>query len=537
MYNLALEDRELDLEASLTGSVYNHREIRQELQDQGYRFSTENESEVILKAYHHWGENFVERLNGAFAFSLYDRKTGDLHLGRDPLGLKQLYYSENGQICFGPDIRSLKKQGLTDFSLDREALHYFLTFHAVVPAPRTIFAAVQKVEPGTVLTLEKDGKKRVNRYWSLNMNDKQDLNQEEWIELILETMRRSIKLRMNEDEPVGALLSGGVDSSLIVALMAEENRGRRLPTYSIGFAGAGGEEGDEFRYSDLIADKFGTDHQKIYADGGNLLSRVQDSLRAMTEPMISYDAVGFYLLAREVSKKTKVVLCGQGADEIFAGYHWYPRIMENNGELTPDQLYRRNFFDRSHREVQTILGEDYKPEEDYSGNFMRSRFNWPESGEIGVDKALHLDTTVMLVEDPAKRVDNMTAAWGLDARVPFLDREMVELAASIPAGLKVRDGGKYILKKAAERVLPHQVIYRPKGYFPVPALKYMRDEFLQFAREILYSDRAGQRGLFNSAELDQMFLNPAEQLTVLRGNKIWQLAVLEFWLQEFEKER
>jgi asparagine synthase (glutamine-hydrolysing) len=143
----------------------------------------------------------------------------------------------------------------------------------------------------------------------------------------------------------------------------------------------------------------------------------------------------------------------------------------------------------------------------------------------------------MLVEDPAKRVDNMTAAWGLDARVPFLDREMVELAASIPAGLKVRDGGKYILKKAAERVLPHQVIYRPKGYFPVPALKYMRDEFLQFAREILYSDRAGQRGLFNSAELDQMFLDPAEQLTVLRGNKIWQLAVLEFWLQEFEKER
>ena len=531
-----LEDRELGLEASLTGSVYNYREIGQQLQDLGYRFNSKNETELVIKAYHRWGENFVKRLNGAFAFSLYDHRRGLLHLGRDPLGLKQLYYSANGKICFGTDLESLKQQGLEDFTLDKEALHYYLTFHAVVPAPLTIFSVVRKVEPGTVLTFEQDGSKRVNRYWSLNMNCRNGLDREEWIERILAAMRRSIRLRMNEEEPVGALLSGGVDSSLIVALMAEESSGR-VPTYSIGFEGAGGEEGDEFRYSDLIAGEFETDHHKIYADGEDLLPMVKESLTAMSEPMVSYDAVGFYLLSRAVCKKTAVVLCGQGADEIFAGYHWYPRIMNNNGELSALEAYQSNFFDRSHDEIQETLEDDFQPEKDYSSQFVRSHFAAPESGGSEVDKALHLDTTVMLVEDPAKRVDNMTGAWDLEARVPFLDREIVELAASIPPDLKVKEGGKFILKKAAERVLPPAVIYRPKGYFPVPALKYLRDEFLEFSRETLYSDKARERGLFRQSTLDQLFLKPEEQLTVLRGNKIWQLAVLEFWLQEFEKER
>ncbi|MDW7738774.1 MAG: N-acetylglutaminylglutamine amidotransferase [Bacillota bacterium] len=532
--NQPMENKELGLVITCNGEIYNYRELREELKNYGYSFTSNSDIEVMMKAYDHWGERFVERLMGMFAFCLYDRKKDKFILGRDRLGKKPLYYTEkNGTFYFASNIQALNDAGVVDQTLDRTALHYYLTFHAVVPAPRTIFSCVKKVEPGTVMTIDRDGRKSLQRYWSLKMAVNKDLSEDDWVEAILDKLRISVKRRMVSDVPVGALLSGGVDSSLIVALMAELDI-PDLRTYSIGFDTVNGEEGNEFYYSDIIARKYGTKHEKIYADGEDLLPRVIDCLTFMAEPMVSHDAVGFFLLAREVSKKSRVVLCGQGADEIFGGYHWYPRIMESEGTSSPEQIYREQFFDRNHQEVLDTLDEKFHPEEDYSFKYVSDHFAGSESGTRGVEKALHIDTTVMLIDDPVKRVDNMTMAWGLEARVPFLDHELVELAASIPPEMKVKEGGKYILKKAAEQVIPHEVIYRKKGYFPVPALKYMRGEFLEYARDILYSDQAKERGLFNSQYLDRLFENPAEQLTALRGNKIWQAAVLEAWLQGME---
>jgi asparagine synthase (glutamine-hydrolysing) len=242
--------------------------------------------------------------------------------------------------------------------------------------------------------------------------------------------------------------------------------------------------------------------------------------------MMSHDAVAFYLLSRQVSEHVKVVQSGQGADEVFGGYHWYPRLLHSN-DITTD--YAAVYFDRDHTEMREALDPQFM-NGDYSREFIDSFFN-RSGGSRPVDKALQLDTEIMLVDDPVKRVDNMTMAWGLEARVPFLDHEVVELAARIPAELKVRGGGKYILKEAARSVVPAEVIDRPKGYFPVPALKYLRGSFLEFVREVLGNDRARQRRLFNRSYVDKLLADPEGSLTPKGHSKLWQVALLESWLQ------
>jgi asparagine synthase (glutamine-hydrolysing) len=306
----------------------------------------------------------------------------------------------------------------------------------------------------------------------------------------------------------------------------------RLPafrTFSIGFEDVAEEAGNEFRYSDVVAQRFGTEHQRIFVDRTRLLPELADCVATMAEPQVSHDAIGFFLLAREVSRDSKVVLTGQGADEIFAGYHWYPRIRDDTGD--PVDRYRRHFCDRDHAEVLEALEPPFHTAADVSRDFVCRAFaRW--EGEEPVDLALHLDTTVMLVEDPVKRVDNMTMAWGLEARVPFLDHEVVELAARIPARHKLGNGGKHVLKRAAERVIPPEVIHRPKGYFPVPALKYLEGEYLTFARDVLDSAAARTRGVFRRPYVDRLLAAPRDHITVLDGSKLWQVTLLEYWLQQ-----
>ncbi len=521
-------DEELKLSIVYNGEIYNFLDLREELQRQGYSFRSTSDTEVLLKAYHAWGDEFVTRLNGMFAFCIHDQERGRFLLGRDRLGIKPLYYAEEGKaFYFASNTQALNEAGVIRPELSPEALHYYLSFHAVVPAPYTIFKNVKKLEPGTTMSIQKDGKKQVTSYWDVLFERKEALSEDEWTERVLEELRQSVKRRMVSDVPVGALLSGGLDSSLIVALMAEANP-QSLHTYSIGFEDVGTEEGNEFYYSDIIAKEFGTKHKKIFIDSRRLLPNIEKAISAMAEPMVSHDAVAFYLLSEEVSKETKVVLSGQGADEVFAGYHWYPKVM--NGTRDPVTEYREAFFDRTHEEVMEALQVPYHGS-DISGRFVTNHFATSGATEP-VDKALRLDTRIMLIDDPVKRVDNMTMAWGLEARVPFLDYKLVELAASVPPELKVASNGKHILKKAGERVIPREVIYRKKGYFPVPALKYLRDEYLAFARDILSTEKARQRNLFNPIYIDKLLQAPEEHMTVLGGSKLWQLTVLELWLQK-----
>jgi asparagine synthase (glutamine-hydrolysing) len=403
-----------------------------------------------------------------------------------------------------------------------------MSLHAVVVPPRTILKGVRKLPPATIVTVEPDGTRREEIYWKLEVGRKpQDraMSKEEWQDAVLEALTLSIKRRQVADVPVGVLLSGGLDSSLVVALLAESGQ-TDLKTFAIGFESVGNLKGDEFKYSDFVAKRFGTKHERIEIKSDAALGALPGAIKAMSEPMMSHDAIGFYLLSEQVAKHVKVVQSGQGADEVFGGYHWYPKMMRSNDPATD---YARVYFDRDHEEMRETLDPGYI-EEDYSREFIDEFFERKQDSRP-IDATLQLDTEVMLVDDPVKRVDNMTMAWGLEARVPFLDHELVELAARIPAELKVREGGKYVLKEAARSVVPAEIIERPKGYFPVPALKYIRGPFLQFAQDVLNEPAARKRSLFNGGYVERLLANPERELTPKGHSKLWQIVLLESWLQ------
>jgi len=525
-----MADAELGLTGVFNGCIYNHAELRAELEARGYRFFSGGDTEVVLKAWHAWGDRCVDRFHGMFAFVLHERDSGRVVMARDRFGIKPLYLARTDKrLRFASSLPSLLAAGDVDRAIDPVGLHHYMTFHAVVPPPHTILKGVKKFPPATIRVIEPDGSETDRRYWAPDFArgaGDAERPAEEWRDLVLDSLRTAVKRRMVADVPVGVLLSGGVDSSLIVGLLAEMGQ-QDLMTFSVGFEAANGEQGDEFVYSDLIARHYGTRHQKIFVPHDRLMAALPGVFAAMSEPMVSYDNVGFYMLSQEVSKHIKVVQSGQGADEVFAGYHWYPPMLD---AADPVEAYATAFFDRSHETLKTQLGGQWLADTDVSRALVEAHFNQP-GAETGVDKALRLDSQVMLVDDPVKRVDNMTMAWGLEARVPFLDHELVELAARIPPEHKLAQGGKGVLKEAARLVVPHEVIDRKKGYFPVPALKYIQGPYLELVRDALTSEAARARGLFNPAYLDRLFEDPTGHITPLRGSELWQVAVLEMWMQ------
>jgi asparagine synthase (glutamine-hydrolysing) len=529
-----MADSELGLTGVFNGCIYNYRELRGELLAEGYRFFSTSDTEVLIKAYHRWGLDCVSRFKGMFAFAIVERDSGLLTLGRDRLGIKPLYLTQDGnRLRFASTLPALLAGGGVDTDLDLVALHHYMTFHSVVPPPRTILAGVSKLPPATVRTIRPDGSYADHTYWrpshtrsavrSLPGDASQD-----WSAAVLESLRTAVDRRMVADVPVGVLLSGGLDSSFIVALLAEAGQ-RGLATFSIGFHAAGGESGDEFAYSDLIAEHFGTDHHKIQIDDSRLLPALTGAVASMSEPMVSHDCVAFYLLSQEVSQHVKVVQSGQGADEVFAGYDWYPPLADVPRDGVTE-AYAKVFFDRPHSALAETLNPSYLLEGDASEAFVRQHFGMP-GADSALDAALRLDTSVMLVDDPVKRVDNMTMGWGLEARTPFLDHDLVELAATCPPSLKLASGGKGVLKDAARGIVPDAVIDRHKGYFPVPAIRHLSGPYLDLVREALTSPAAKSRALFRPAYVERLMAAPSDHMTTLGASALWQLALLELWLQ------
>jgi asparagine synthase (glutamine-hydrolysing) len=529
-------DSELGLAVCWNGCIYNYRDLRSELAGQGYRFFSYSDTEVLLKAYHHWGDRFVDRLKGMFAFAIVERDGGRVLLGRDRLGIKPLYVTEDAhRIRFASSLPALLAGGGVDTRIDPVALHHYLSFHSVVPPPHTILRGVTKLPPASLMTIEPDGRHTTTTYWEPDFTrreERADWSERDWEDAVLASLRLAVERRLVADVPVGCLLSGGVDSSLIVGLLAEAGQ-HGLATFSIGFESVGSVEGDEFRYSDIIAERFDTDHHQIRIGTDRMLPALDGAIGAMSEPMVSHDCVAFYLLSQEVAKHVKVVQSGQGADEVFAGYHWYPPMGKPDAATVEGSVasYRKAFFDRNQSAYEALVSPALATADDPSERFVTEHFV-NAGAATGVDRALRLDTTVMLVDDPVKRVDNMTMAWGLEGRVPFLDHELVELAATCPPELKTAHQGKGVLKEAARGVIPADVIDRPKGYFPVPALTHLEGPYLDLVRDALYAPAAKERGLFRPEAVERLLADPNGRLTPLRGNELWQIALLELWLQK-----
>ncbi|WP_024850716.1 N-acetylglutaminylglutamine amidotransferase [Hydrogenovibrio kuenenii] len=530
----------LDEELSLVfnGCIYNYQTLRETLIELGHEFRSHSDTEVILKAYRQWGMECVKHFEGMFAFAIWDDDHQQLLIARDRFGIKPLYYAPvEGGVKFASNTQALLASGGIDTEIDPVGLHHQFTLHGVIPAPYTILKGIRKLEPGHWMIVNPDGQIFKKSYWHLMAErpaDSENLTEEAWIDRIHESLKQAVHKRLTAaDVPVGVLLSGGLDSSLIVALLAEAGV-ENIRTFSIGFEDVPEEKGSEFEYSDQVVERYQTQHKKYLISNQAVLPRLTEAVDAMAEPMFGQDAVAFYLLSEQVSQDVKVVMSGQGADEVFGGYFWYPQMAEAYENLGADEppvnAFAPFYFDRSHEEWLEMI-EDKHHVYDVTREWVNDRLTEPGATTF-LDQVLRLDASSLIVDDPVKRVDNMTMAWGLEARVPFLDHALVELAMSAPESLKRKDF-KYVLKKIARGIVPDSVIDRPKGYFPMPALKYVRDDFYQWMKSLLTSDAAKKRGIFKTDYIEKLLADPESEksFTAIKGSKLWHAALLELWLQ------
>ena len=521
-------DSLLKLTLVFNGTIYNYKQLRSRLIGKGYSFFSSSDTEVIIKAYHYWGEDCVNHLDGMFAFAIWDKPSKKLFIARDRMGIKPLYYNlTNKAFTFASNSQALLTQDL-DKSVNPIALQQQLSLHGVVPAPNTIINGIKKLKPGTYIVLSEKGDIKEQTYWHPSATrPRGNVSEEDYIARTHELLTAAVTKRMAaSDVPIGVLLSGGLDSSLVVALLKEAGH-RDIRTFSIGFEDIDDESGSEFEFSDQVVSKFKTDHKKYLLSNQKVLPRLSEAVMNMSEPMVGQDAIAFYLLSEKVSKHTKVVLSGQGADEAFAGYFWYPRMAKEHGDEI--ESFSKHYVDRPHEEYLQTVMPIYQGE-NHTHKWLSKEFLKPGADSF-IDKVFRTDMTRLIVDDPVKRVDNMTMAWGLEARVPFMDTELVEWALKIPPALKMREEGKYPLKRIARELLPSSVIDRKKGYFPMPALKYIQGDFLEFMSDILLSSSCRNRGIFDQKYINKVINSPRDYMTSLNGSRLWHLALLEFWMQ------
>ena len=526
--NQPFEDKDTQLTMVYNGCIYNYKELRKDLVKKGYFFKTSGDTEVVLKSYQEWGYDCLKKFEGDFAIAIWDSSNRKLFLARDRFGVKPLYFSNNKNFFrFGSNLQSIIAKKDINLELDNQSLHMHFSLHSVVPAPKTIFKNIKKVPPGHYLVVSSDQKISTKAYWKLDSSSQSELitDENEAKEEIKSLLINAVEKRiLASDIDVGVLLSGGLDSSLIVALANEHFP--NLKTYSIGFEDDADEKGNEFFYSDQIAEQFQTNHEKIIIDNKSVLSRLPEAFKAMSEPMVAQDAIAFYMLSELVSKEVKVVLSGQGADEGFAGYFWYKNI---NLESNDYRNFCKHYVDRSHEEVKEFLNMKFVS--DHTSLMIENKLKSANSKTL-LGSVLNFDITTLVVDDPVKRVDNMTMAWGLEARVPFLDHQLIEASTRIDPNIHLKRNGKNILKAISDDILPKDVIDRKKGYFPMPALKYIRGEYYDFVYDILNSRQCYNRNLYNRDYINKLLEKPNEYKTAIDGNKLWHAAATELWFRQ-----
>ena len=400
--------------------------------------------------------------------------------------------------------------------------------HSVVPAPHTIINDINKLQPGHTLRVTKSGETYLNKYFDVNNIELKNYNNDEVINNVDILLNDAVEKRLNiADVPVGILLSGGLDSSLITAISNKYKK--ELNTYSIGFNTINDEIGNEFYYSDLVSSLFNTTHKKYIISDDDLYNNLDTVISNMSEPMASQDSSAFFLLAKNVSLSDKVVLSGQGADEVFGGYFWYEQIMNDKG-ANNTEILSKYYFDRTFDNYCNLINKKYI-DENYVFNEIDNKFREMDQDLPIIDKVFRLELSTLIIDDPVKRVDNMTMSHALEARVPFLDINLIKFMLSVKSENKINKSNKYYLKKLSESYLTNEVIYREKFYFPVPPLKILKDEFYKYCKDVLCSDAALERGIYNRKYIDKLLISPNSCFTNLDGNELWHFTLLERWLQ------
>ena len=510
------------------GIIYNYKDIRRRLITKGHIFKSTGDTEVVIRSYIEYGDKCVEYFDGVFSFCIYSLIKKNIFLARDRIGIKPLYYSINdSQLVFSSSMKGILSNK-DKIEINPIALNYQFTIHSMVPAPHTIIDGINKLEPGHILNVTKSGKTILKKYFDVNNVELKNYNDNEIINNIDALLNNAVEKRLNiADVPVGILLSGGLDSSLITAISKKYKE--ELNTYSIGFNTINDEIGDEFYYSDLVSDDFKTSHIKYNISNDDLYHNLDTVISNMSEPMVSQDSSAFFLLAKNVSLSNKVVLSGQGADEVFGGYFWYEQIMKDQGR-NDTEILSKYYFDRTFDNYCNAINKNYISTNNVF-NEINNKFKEMDQDLPVLDKVLRLELSTLIIDDPVKRVDNMTMSHALEARVPFLDIDLITFMLSVKSEKKISKTNKYYLKKLSERYLKNEVIYRDKFYFPVPPLKIIKDRFFDYCKNVLCSDAAMERNIYNRKYIDKLIASPNDNFTNLNGNELWHFTLLERWLQ------
>jgi asparagine synthase (glutamine-hydrolysing) len=553
--------------AVCNGELYNFREERIRLEKLGHVFRTGSDVEILLHLYEQYKENMFEHIEGMFGFALWDSKEKKLLVGRDRMGIKPVfYYEKDGIFAFASEIKSILQIPGVDASIDPTALYDYFSYN-YIPAPLTIYKHVKKLMPGHYLTLG-DGELKTVKYWDINPdNIIAGRSEEEWSRLVLETFEQSVKSHLISDVPLGVLLSGGIDSSAIAAIM--QKLGIQARTFSIGFRE---KSYNELEYARLAAKQYNCLHNEelVLPDAVSLMQNLH---KHFDEPFADSSALPVYLVSKLAASQVKVVLSGEGGDEIFAGYFTYQadllaetynkipcflrkiipslinvlpvstdkvsidylarRFVRGAGESNPAVrhylwkvifdagqkacLFNRDYFgDSFPRESEKVFSDNYSPK---------------VGGDI-LNHILYVDSKVYLPDDLLVKVDRMSMANSLEARVPFLDRKMVELAFSIPASLKLRGRKKkYILKKALNGIVPDEVLHRKKAGFSIPAAKWFKEDLKGFAEEVLSASSIEKTGILNPEYVKQIWENH-QRGREENSRQLWGLMMFMLWFNK-----
>lgn len=544
------------------GEIYNFAELRPQLEAAGHTFRSQTDSEVILHLYEEYGEGCISRLNGMFALAIWDSRKQRLLLARDRVGKKPLYYYDNGQrIIFASELKAILADASVPREMDYQALSEYLAF-GYISSPNSILCNIHKLEPGNYLCLEK-GQATIHRYWDWLPAFQPDgaRSTADWIEEIRYLLKTIVRDRLVSDVPLGAFLSGGIDSSAVVATMAELASGR-VKTFAIGF-----EEDDfnELKYARIVADYFSTDHEEHVVQPEALQEILPRLVTQFDEPFADSSAIPTYYVAKIARQKVTVALSGDGGDEALAGYSRYPQALsESRVDVIPYPVRHAllrlpasliplgGFGQRFAHRMTLTAHERYTAamrliQERARHEFMteEAAHRMESSGTEGMEAALrkaanldllsriqYADSIHYLPEDILVKVDRMSMLNSLEVRCPLLDHRFLEAMAKVPPGLRLRDGrGKYIFVEALRGKLPEEILNRPKQGFNMPLCRWFRGELASFAEEILLDPRTMQRGLWKPEKVQRMLKQHQQQQRTFDAT-IWSMLVLELWYRQ-----
>jgi asparagine synthase (glutamine-hydrolysing) len=554
------------------GEIYNYRDLARELVSKGHAFRTRSDTETILHAYDEYGDDCVNHLRGMFGFAIWDSRKQRLLLARDRLGIKPVYYYRDSRmIAFASEIKALLEIPSIARHVDPESLDLYLSLR-YVPGPRTMFRNIFCLQPGHILSVDSLGV-HVRRYWDIDYDRRSEDSPQQSLEKFRELLAETVRLRLVAEVPLGVFLSGGLDSSAILATMAatrnEVGFQDRVKTFSIGYDGPGGEEANEFEYARLAASAFATDHHEYRLTAAEFEAFVPDLVWHLDQPLADPSCIPLYYISRLAREHISVVLSGEGADEILAGYGIYKRMATLDrihrqvpgisrlapwlARVTPSEVLRR-YVRMSGRSLEhryhgvcrgftlegkeSLIGEDrarqseVDMEEVFGGYFRSARNASP------MNRMLYVDAKVWLPDDLLNKADRMTMANGLELRVPFLDHKLVEFAAALPDASKLEGGnGKGILRSAMRGVLPEAILKRPKKGFPVPLSSWLRGPMRRFARDNLLQANSACAGGYVDRQAVSRTVEEHETGRADRSQEIWTLLVLEFWHRQFIDNR